>query len=857
MSRRRFWLSTCVAILALLSLLACYVGYRVQQLLEEQHIELDWQRLSLSWRGLQFQDASLVQRRGGELLVQSGQLQLYWLASEAPRYRLVAQDLRLSWQPAQGESESPSDNDLSRLLQPLSNTLPWLPRHIELRNAQAQLPCASGRCILQGDVDLRLLDDTLQLHTLLLRAAHRAKLQAQLQGLGRELNSPRQLQLNLHLDDQPQIALHSDLQAQADALQWSGELEVTALQDMAWLAEWLSEWTLLDADALPATPRQAGMNAQWQLQVPQVPPTFSELMATSGWLRVDAQLPQPWPLPGVGLVSGELALDLSNTLGRWQARRLNAQLQLDTQDAPWLASLPSGLRPQQLQLHLAPLDGDADEALALLLNVSGHGPLELQADAELALHQSSDWALDVRHLQVEARSKRMDLADSRLDALHLSLGLKGNVTQQQLQLSLADSSRLDVQRLRLRLRLRGAELDLQQAQATLAGITLSGPPSTPTLSGPLGLRIQRLHHPQLQAQGWQWQGRVNADAGSQTLDGALLADSGLSMALRLNNTANALNLTATLDELFLRAGNPLAQTLADWPPLLALDNGRVQAGADLQLPSDKPLQLKASLTGKGLAGIYDRSTLSGLDAELQLQLNGDRLRLDLPQLSAKQLDPGIELGPLRLQASYQASLQRPLAGSLTHQRAELGILGGSLSLAPATWALEQPSQLLPLRLSGLDLQELFRVYPAEGLAGSGLIDGTLPLRLADAISIEQGLIEARPPGGQLSFHSPRIRAMGQANPGMKLVTDALEDFHYDLLSSSVDYDQSGTLRLGMRLHGQNPAIEKGRPIHFNINLEEDIPALLASLQLTDKVSGIIQQRIQQWMRQRVPQEPKE
>ncbi|CDM39726.1 intermembrane phospholipid transport protein YdbH family protein [Ectopseudomonas oleovorans] len=851
MSRRRFWLSTCVAILALLSLLACYVGYRVQQLFEEQRIVLDWQRLSLSWRGLQFQDASLVQRSDGELLVQSGQLQLYWLASEVPRYRLVAQDLRLSWQPAQGESESPSDSDLTGLLETLSNALPWLPRHIELRNAQAQLPCASGRCTLQGDVDLRLLDDTLQLHTLLLRAAHKAKLQAQLQGLGSELNSPRQLQLNLHLDDQPQIALHSNLQAQAGALQWSGELEVTALQDMAWLAEWLSEWTLLEADALQATPRQAGMNAQWQLQVPQIPPTFSELLATSGWLRVDAQLPQPWPLPGVGLVSGELALDLSNTLGRWQARRLNAQLQLATQNAPWLASLPSGLRPQQLQLHLAPLDGAANEALALLLNVSGHGPLELQADAELALHQSSDWALDVRHLQLEARSKRMDLADSRLDDLHLSLGLKGNVTQQQVQLSLADSSRLDVQRLR------GAELDLQQAQATLAGITLSGPPSTPTLSGPLGLRIQRLHHPQLQAQGWQWQGRINADNGSQALDGALLADSGLSMALRLDNTTSALNLNATLDELFLRAGNPLAQTLADWPPLMTLENGRIQGNASLNLPSGKPLQLKASLTGKGLAGIYDRTTLSGLDAELRLQLNGDRLRLDLPQLSAKQLDPGIELGPLRLQASYQASLQRPLAGSLTHQRAELGILGGSLSLAPATWALEQPSHLLPLRLSDLDLQELFRVYPAEGLAGSGLIDGTLPLRLAGAISIEQGLIEARPPGGQLRFHSPRIRAMGQANPGMKLVTDALEDFHYDLLSSSVDYDQSGTLRLGMRLHGQNPAIEKGRPIHFNINLEEDIPALLASLQLTDKVSGIIQQRIQQWMRQRVPQEPKE
>ena len=84
----------------------------------------------------------------------------------------------------------------------------------------------------------------------------------------------------------------------------------------------------------------------------------------------------------------------------------------------------------------------------------------------------------------------------------------------------------------------------------------------------------------------------------------------------------------------------------------------------------------------------------------------------------------------------------------------------------------------------------------------------------------------------------------------------LEDFHYDLLGSSLDYDQSGTLRLGMRLQGRNPAIEQGRPIHFNINLEEDIPTLLASLQLTDKVNEIIKQRVQQRMleRQTAPQE---
>ena len=85
---------------------------------------------------------------------------------------------------------------------------------------------------------------------------------------------------------------------------------------------------------------------------------------------------------------------------------------------------------------------------------------------------------------------------------------------------------------------------------------------------------------------------------------------------------------------------------------------------------------------------------------------------------------------------------------------------------------------------------------------------------------------------------------------MQLVTQSLEDFHFTTLNSQVNYDQQGTLSLAMRLEGQNPAIEQGRPIHFNINLQEDIPSLLASLQLTDKVNDIIKQRVQQRILQR-------
>ena len=118
------------------------------------------------------------------------------------------------------------------------------------------------------------------------------------------------------------------------------------------------------------------------------------------------------------------------------------------------------------------------------------------------------------------------------------------------------------------------------------------------------------------------------------------------------------------------------------------------------------------------------------------------------------------------------------------------------------------------------------------------------------MTIEQGYLAAREPGGHLQFRSESIRAFGRNNPALQLVSESLEDFRFTTLSSEVNYDQQGKLDLAMRLEGQNPAIEQGRPIHFNINLEEDIPMLLASLQLTDKVSDIIKQRVQQRMLER-------
>ena len=71
-----------------------------------------------------------------------------------------------------------------------------------------------------------------------------------------------------------------------------------------------------------------------------------------------------------------------------------------------------------------------------------------------------------------------------------------------------------------------------------------------------------------------------------------------------------------------------------------------------------------------------------------------------------------------------------------------------------------------------------------------------------------------------------------------------------MLACELSYDESGQLMLSLRLEGRNPAVENGLPINFNINIEEDLPALIASIQLSSQISDKIKNRIQEGLQNR-------
>ncbi len=865
LSRRTRLRLSIVFTLLVLFVAAVYLGG--SYLLQRNGVEkLDWHGLSLSSSGLNVKDLQLTQRSSaGTLELHSEGLQLAWrdFGFSLPFWQhLDIGSLTLTWLAAIEELEPdtpPTDLDLQRLAAPLA----LLPRSLRIERLAATLPCARGQCTATGNLKLlRGEDDHL---------AVQLDLHHQTQVINGSLtlrprNDAIDLQLTLAVDQQPQVTVKSSLEQAGDGLNWNGQLDATQLTQAAALQSWLSAWSVPEGTQWPGAPGEVSLQGSWQLTLPSRVMDVDNLLAASGEVDVQGNLPQPWPFPGLGQLRGQLALTAHNQGQNWIATRVEADLQLTEPNADWLSALPPELRSESLRVQVqpdTPLDGLRNDltgrSLPLKLTLALRGATRLDLQGRLALASSAPWAVQFAETRLTTRTARVNQAGWQAGELSSDLKLAGHADATAVGLSIGQGSRLQAATLK------GADLNAQKLQIDLGGSALDlklqdGALQTWQFEGPLNLSTARLEQANLKPQGWRLQSQLAAADMVGNLRGKLSNDSELQLDLDASLDAKQnLQLKATLGELFLRSGNPLAKTLVQWPELLDLNSGRLNAVANLALSagSNAP-SVDLSITGKGLGGIYDRSELSGLDTSLHVKLARQRFDLYLQQLKIQQANPGLPIGPIEARIRYGAPLASAAKGTLEVNLAQAALMGGQVTLTPGRWDLAASNQLFPIQIRGLELQQLFTLYPAEGLAGSGTLDGDLPVRLGqNGIEVEKGHIAARQPGGRLQFSSEKIKALGRSNPAMQLVTQSLEDFNFTTLNSSVDYDQHGKLRLAMRLEGQNPAIENGRPIHFNINLEEDIPNLLASLQLTDRVNEIITRRVQQRMLQRntAPKEP--
>lgn len=598
------------------------------------------------------------------------------------------------------------------------------------------------------------------------------------------------------------------------------------------------------------------LNTQLELPAPSQTATgWVQLQEQAGRysLQASVRVPESLQLTGVGNLSGSIELDLSHQGDQWMLRKGQADGRLVQPQLNVLSAVPEAWRPSALTLRVTPQPGrlvDLQNDLLLAVKVAMEGMIAGQLQGDITLSNQSQWQVELSAARLQLSAERLSMPAVQLQGVQLDWPLQGMINAQRLELALSDQASFKVNRVALV----DEEAVLTGVQGQLSNTQLLLPlemPEQMNLTSQLQLDIQRLQQASLKPQSWSLQGGFQQSASGLHFDGNLTAQSGLGTHLQLDWPVDqSWQLQVALTEIFLRAANPLMMTFSDWPALLSFSSGRVTG--QLQANGrDSLQQLAGQILLTGGDGIYDRASFNSLSIPLQVSLQRDQLRLSTDALGLHSLDPGLPLGPLHARGSYTAALEQLADGVIELGGFTLGVLEGQVQLEPTSIHLAQPRQSLVAVLEGVELARLFEVYPAEGLSGRGTLDGRFPVSLVNGkLLIENGQIQARQPGGVLRYQAQQLQDMAAANPNLEQLTVVLDDFHYRVLTSDVSYDEQGKLLLGLRLEGSNPAFQQGRQVNLSIQLEEDIPALLTSLQLSGQVNEIIRKRIEQHYLQR-------
>lgn len=859
MSRRRVVFGLVIAVIVLLLIGGLWARHWWQATRESQGIErLDWQGLDLGLSHLGATGFQVALNRSGQRWAIRGSdlsLQWHWKGMIPQLDQLHLDRLQLIVTGSEADTPDSTDDTSPPNERPI-----WLPRRVNVDHFQATLPCQAGQCELAGSASLSLNGKPypLALNLQLKRDGHRLDLHTTLDGQPPEqINATAQLAI----DGQPTLTAQTEYSS-GPTHHWTGTARIPEWTQAPWLVDWLQQWTPVPEDALPGQPAAAKLEAHWALDWPDGQPP---LESASGSVALHGELPQPWPVPGVGTVSGNLAVDLVASKGQWQARSLRSDLTL-TQPAAWADALPALIRPDSLTLTTQPResgDNAPPGTLPLAVKLTSQGRSQLTLDGRVTLALTSPWSVAFDQTRLTGRLPTTRVGDWQLTSTRLDLTLSGQADATSLKLKTGPDAHATLARLTAPNNL---DLKLDTVRGDIPSMTLNAryhkdEPALDSLQlkGPVWLSAGQITHPQLKPQSWRFNGSLASTLKQFDLDGQLTAQSGADAHVALQAPFGGdLNAQITSHLQAPKDSKAWAATWAGWPKLLDVTAGTVDIDTTLTRPASGPWQLDSGAELQNVGGTFNRTAWSGMTGPVSVSLQGDRLTARMPDLSIQTVNPGVPIGPIQFAADYAATRSQFLNGTLNLQTARADLVGGQVHVEPHQWNLARLPIRIPLIVEKLDLEQVMKLYPSEDLDGSGQLSGTVPVRIGrDGVAVEDGDVRALSPGGRLVLPGSRLQALAGDNMAMGIVAEAMKNFHYSVLDSTIDYDRDGTLQLGLHIEGRNPDVHGGQPVVLNVNLEEDIPALLTSLQLSGRVNDTVTERVKKLIEQRQNDNTKE
>ena len=217
-------------------------------------------------------------------------------------------------------------------------------------------------------------------------------------------------------------------------------------------------------------------------------------------------------------------------------------------------------------------------------------------------------------------------------------------------------------------------------------------------------------------------------------------------------------------------------------------------------------------------------------------------------LSISRLDTGFVLENILL--DYQLALA-PNTYELTISGARADFLGGevaipALRLSDSSRTMNQ-EQAVDIILTGVDLASIVNLADYPQVIVEGAISGYIPLNYTRGergmtVTVSEGLISALKPGGSIRY-TP-LGGITNSNQSLQLVNEALANYQFSTLDTTLELDKTGELDLGVVLSGINPDMNAGQAINLNVNISDNLHTLLKSLQASRTLTDELERRLE-------------
>ena len=297
---------------------------------------------------------------------------------------------------------------------------------------------------------------------------------------------------------------------------------------------------------------------------------------------------------------------------------------------------------------------------------------------------------------------------------------------------------------------------------------------------------------------------------------------------------------ATSEPVLFSRERPLSAAVTGWPLPADLTGGELRVKSLLRWP---PLRITARISLNNGRGFFKNIRFSGLATSQDLEL--------LPALRSRSTGPltiasvvaGIPIHNLGTEIELRPSA-KPLP-ILILKNSHASLLGGKVANDYIHIDPQKTTLQTTIRVHDIHLADLLTLQQVKGLKVTGSVSGELPIRLdQEGLHVDSGRLYNEQAGGIIEYIPPGNNGL-RDSPLTGYALKALEEFHYNLLTASAKYSPDGNLEVTLHLEGKSPKLDTKRPVHLNINTQQNLLSLVQSLRYSDSLTREIDREVQQ------------